>query len=230
MPESADASHRLPNPIAIDGPAASGKTTVGRALAERLGYRFLDTGMTYRALTLVALRRKVPATDEAACVAIAESMDLRFEPDGSRVALGDEDVTDAVRSPEVEANVSAYSALPRVREVMVRLQRQFTEGGAAVLAGRDIGTVVLPSAPLKFYLEASEEARAKRRSLQAGTWGVQQQVAEAQRDIAGRDRIDASRAASPLMAAPDAIVIDTTDLTLDQLIAMVEEKVRCASS
>ncbi len=230
MSELAAPSHRLLSPIAIDGPAASGKTTIGRALAESLGYRFLDTGMTYRALTIVALRRHVPPSDEAACVALAESMDLRFEPDGSRVFLGDEDITDAVRSPEVEANVSAYSALPHVREVMVRLQRQFTGGGPAVLAGRDIGTVVLPSAPLKFYLEASEEARAKRRSLQAGTWGVQQQAAEALRDIAGRDRIDSSRAASPLMAAPDAIVIDTTDLTLDQLIAMVVEKVRCASS
>lgn len=226
---SDDTLARLPNPIAIDGPAASGKTSVGQALAARLGYRFLDTGMTYRALTLVALRRDVPATNEAACVAVAESLDLRFEPDGSHVYLGKEDITEAIRQPNVEASVSAYSAVPGVRDVMVRLQRRFAEDGPAVLAGRDIGTVVLPGAPLKFYLQASEDARARRRSRQASTWGMKQQAEDARRDIVGRDILDSTRATSPLQAAPDAIVIDTTELTLDELIAIVLEKVRCAS-
>lgn len=220
----------LPNPIAIDGPAASGKTSVGQALAVRFGYRFLDTGMTYRALTLVALRQRVPPSDAAGCAAVAESLDLHFAPDGSRVYLGQEDITEIIRGPDVEANVSAYSAIPAVREVMVRLQRRFAEAGPAVLAGRDIGTVVLPTAPLKFYLLASEEARAKRRSLQAGTWGTNQQAEDARRDIAGRDLIDSTRATSPLSAAPDAIVIDTTELTLEELIAMVVEKVECTSN
>ncbi len=228
MSESAGQPASLPNPIAIDGPAASGKTSVGQALAARFGYQFLDTGMTYRALTLVALRQHIPPTKEEACTAVAESLDLHFEPDGSRVYLGREDITEAIRGPEVEASVSAYSALPRVREVMVRLQRRFADGRAAVLAGRDIGTVVLPQAPLKFYLQASEQARAQRRSLQATSWGTRQQAEEARRDIAGRDRIDSTRAASPLAAAPDAIVIDTTELTLDELITIVVERVQCA--
>lgn len=220
----------LPNPIAIDGPAASGKTSVGQALAVRFGYRFLDTGMTYRALTLVALRQRVPPSDAAGCAAVAESLDLHFAPDGSRVYLGQEDITEIIRGPDVEANVSAYSAIPAVREVMVGLQRRFAEAGPAVLAGRDIGTVVLPAAPLKFYLLASEEARASRRSLQAGTWGTKQQAEDARRDIAGRDLIDSTRTTSPLTAASDAVVIDTTELTLDELIAMVVEKVECASN
>jgi cytidylate kinase len=230
MADSHSAPAALPNPIAIDGPAASGKTSVGQALAARFGYRFLDTGMTYRALTLVALRQHVVASDAASCAAVAESLDLHFAPDGSRVSLGEEDVTEIIRGPDVEANVSAYSAIPAVREIMVWLQRQFAEAGPAVLAGRDIGTVVLPAAPLKFYLLASEEARAKRRSLQAGTWGTNQQAEDARRDIAGRDLIDSSRATSPLSSASDAIVIDTTELTLDELIAMVVEKVECASN
>lgn len=203
---------------------------MGQALASQFGYRFLDTGMTYRSLTLVALRRNVPPTDEAACVELAESLDLRFEPDGSRVYLAAEDITDVIRQPDVEANVSAYSALPGVRNVMVQLQRRFAESGPAVLAGRDIGTVVLPDAPLKFYLQASEEARAERRSLQSGTWGINQQADDARRDIVGRDRIDSARTASPLTAARDAIVIETTELTLTELIATIVEKVRCAAN
>lgn len=230
MADSHGAPTVLPNPIAIDGPAASGKTSVGQALAMRFGYRFLDTGMTYRALTLVALRQGVPPSDAAGCAAVAESLDLHFAPDGSRVYLGQEDITEIIRGPEVEANVSIYSAIPAVREVMVGLQRRFAEAGLAVLAGRDIGTVVLPAAPLKFYLLASEEARAKRRSLQAGTWGTNQQAEEARRDIAGRDLVDSTRATSPLSAAPDAIVVDTTELTLEELIGMVVEKVACASN
>jgi len=220
---------KLPSPIAIDGPAASGKSTLGRVLAERLGYRFLDTGLMYRAFTLAALREGVAAADPDACEALAGRLDMRVEAGAATtIHLGAEDVTPLLRSAEVEANVSAYSAIPAVRQAMVRMQREIAAGGPAVLAGRDIGTVVLPRAPLKFYLDASEEARVRRRRVQAGSWGAEQEVHEARRDIAGRDVVDSSRAASPLRPADDAVVVDTTGMTLDEVIEFVLEKVRCA--
>lgn len=224
-------SDQLPSPIAIDGPAASGKSTLGRALADRLGYRFLDTGLMYRAFTLAALRAGVAADDEAGCAELARTIDLRVETGrDTRVFLGDEDVTGLMRQPGVEANVSAYSALPAVRERMVAMQREVARSGRAVLAGRDIGTVVLPDAPVKFYLDASETARAHRRSAQAGTWGAEQRAHEAHRDITGRDLIDSSRAASPLRPAEDAIVIDTTYLSLEAVVEYALEKLECADS
>lgn len=220
-----------PTPIAIDGPAASGKSTLGHALAEAFGYLFLDTGLMYRAFTLAALRAGVSASDEPACAHLAETIRMRVEAhETTTIFLGHEDVTEWLRSPEVEANVSAYSAVPAVREALVRLQREVAHAGPAVLAGRDIGTVVLPNAPLKFYLDASEEARAQRRAVQAGTWGQDQRAEDARRDIAGRDIIDSSRATSPLRPAEDAIVIDTTGRPLDEVLAIVLEKVRCAAS
>lgn len=224
-------SKPLPSPIAIDGPAASGKSTLGRALADRLGYRFLDTGLMYRAFTLAALRGGVAAEDAEGCAELARTIDLRVETGrDTRVFLGDEDVTGLMRSPEVEANVSAYSAIPVVRERMVAMQREVAQSGRAVLAGRDIGTVVLPDAPVKFYLDASETARAHRRSAQAGTWGAEQRAHEAHRDITGRDLIDSSRAASPLRPAEDAIVIDTTYLSLEAVVEYALERLDCADS
>lgn len=222
---------RLPSPIAIDGPAASGKSTLGHALAEEFGYTFLDTGLMYRAFTLAALREGVLATDETACTLLAETVGMRVEAGETTVIFLDhEDVTEWLRSPEVEANVSAYSAIRGVREELVRKQREIARTGPVVLAGRDIGTVVLPDAPLKFYLVASEDARARRRAAQAGDWGVNQRTSDAHRDIAGRDTVDSSRAASPLRAASDAIVVDTTDMGLQDVVDLVLEKVRCAAS
>jgi len=221
----------LPSPIAIDGPAASGKSTLGRALADRLGYRFLDTGVMYRAFALAALRAGVPAEDVEACAELARTLDMRVEAAGdTRVFLGDEDVTGLMRSPEVEGSVSGYSAIPAVRERMVAMQREVAAAGHAVLAGRDIGTVVLPDAPVKFYLDASETARAHRRSAQTGTWGAEQRAHEAHRDITGRDLIDSSRAASPLRPADDAIVIDTTYLSLEAVVEYALERLECAAS
>lgn len=220
---------RPPATIAIDGPAASGKSTLGRALAQRLGYFFLDTGHMYRAFTLAALRQDIPPTDEAACARFAETVDLRVEAaEDTRILLGDEDVTGLLREPAVEANVSAYSAIPSVRTAMVRRQREIAARGGAVLAGRDIGTVVLPEAPVKFYLEASEDARARRRAAQAASWGPEQVSAEARRDITGRDEVDSSRAAGPLRPAADAIIIDTTNMSIEDVIAFALEKVPCA--
>ncbi len=220
-----------PFPIAIDGPAASGKSTLGRTLAELLGYVFLDTGLMYRAYTLAALRAKIPASDARANEGLANSLDLRVRASlDTHVFIGTDDVTPRLRDPEVEANVSAYSAIAGVREVMVAKQREIAESGPAILAGRDIGTVVLPGAPLKFYLEASDEARATRRSAQAGDWGQAQHVHEAKRDIVGRDVIDSGRTTSPLRPADDAIIIDTTDMTMAEVIEFAMETVRCASA
>ena len=222
------AQSHLPAPIAIDGPAASGKSALGTALAARFGYRFLDTGLMYRAFTLAALRANVPA-ENTDCVRFNTALRLTLRPeDGdTRVLIDGEDVTDLLRDPQVEANVSRYSALPPVREQMVRQQREFADGAPAILAGRDIGTVVLPHAPLKFYLQASEEARASRRSTQASEWGHVQAAAQTHQDIVARDVADSTRKASPLRSAKDAIVIDTTHITLDQVIAIAAERVAC---
>ncbi|MBA4181431.1 MAG: (d)CMP kinase [Anaerolinea sp.] len=217
----------LPDPIAIDGPAASGKSTLGEALSARFGYRFLDTGLMYRAVTLAAIRAGVAPVEDA-CATLLKHLELtlRGEPI-AHVYLGPEDVTPLLRDDAVEKNVSKYAALPVVRTAMVRQQRAFALQGRAVLAGRDIGTVVLPEAPLKFYLEASEAARARRRSAQTGEWGREQHHDEAHRDIAVRDEVDSAREASPMRPAGDAIIINTTDMTLDEVVHFVMEKVLC---
>lgn len=221
---------QLPATIAIDGPAASGKSTLGRALAERFGYAFLDTGLMYRAFTLAALRAGVPAGEQP-CAALAAELDMRVEATvETHVFLDGEDVTSHLRDPEVEANVSAFSALPPVRDAMVKQQREIAARQPSVLAGRDIGTVVLPDAALKFYLDASAEARAERRRKQFGGWGKEQAARDTQRDIASRDAVDTSRATSPLRPAEDAIIVDTTALALDEMIAFAMEKVKCAAS
>jgi CMP/dCMP kinase len=218
----------LPSPIAIDGPAASGKSTLAQALADRFGYLLFDTGLMYRAVALAAVRRGVPA-DDAAAVAMLDAIDLHvtLDPD-TNVWIDGENVTARLREPDVEANVSKFAALPSVRERMVKQQQEIAAKGASVLVGRDIGTVVLPDAPLKFYLDASEEARARRRSRQAGEWGQRQQDADARKDISGRDRTDSTREVSPLRPADDAVVIDTTNLTLDEMVAVAMEKLECA--
>ncbi|MGH2631979.1 MAG: (d)CMP kinase [Tepidiformaceae bacterium] len=217
------ASH--PAAIAIDGPAASGKSTVGRALAHELGYAFLDTGLMYRAFTLAALRAGIPAT-ETACAPFARGLDMRLgtEPD-AHVYLGDEDVTEQLHDPAIEGHVSAYSGIPAVREVLRAAQRAFATRGKAVLAGRDIGAVVLPDAPLKLYLEADETARAQRRNAQRGI-AAEEHARRAHEDLSRRDRLDSPQTS----IAEGAIVIDTTTLTLDEVIACVFEKVQCPAS
>lgn len=225
------AMRRPPRTIAIDGPAASGKSSVGRALAARLGYRFLDTGLMYRAFTLAALRAAIPPAAEATCTRLAEGLDLAVAVEAgtaTRVAITGEDVTELLTSPPVEAAVSAYSAIAGVRAAMVRRQRAIARSGRVILAGRDIGTVVLPAAPLKLYLDASDGARTARRRHQAEEAGAPAE--EAAIAVAARDAADASRETSPLRAAHDAIVIDTTGMTIEQVIAMALEKAGCAAS
>ncbi len=210
----ARSSRSIPSPIAIDGPAASGKTTVGRALAREFGFGFLDTGAMYRAFTLAALRAGVAASDEAGCASLAQTMTMTTEIGlDTRILLDGADITDRLRDDDVESAVSAYSAIPAVREALVRRQRDIAAAGTVILAGRDIGTVVLPEAPVKIFLTASPEERARRRSAQTAASGGTESVEKARDDISGRDRIDSTREASPLRPADDALVLDSTSLS-----------------
>ena len=215
-----------PTTITIDGPAASGKTTIGYQLAEKLGYIFLDTGVMYRAVTLAALNQAVDPQDEAAVVEVAKTLDFKIQPEKAHedgrhytVWVNGEDATWEIRKAEVNKNVSAVSAYPAVREQMVRLQREFAEGNNVVMVGRDIGTVVLPDAPVKLYLDASAEIRARRRmgdhlNRNYNTVEFEKILA----DIIRRDEIDSSREHSPLRPAADAIVIDTSNMTSEKVL------------
>ena len=218
-----------PKTIAIDGPAASGKSTVGAALAQHLGYLYFDTGVMYRAVTLAALQHGLNINDEAAITRLAETITIDVtEPtqaDGRLCSVWCDgiDVTWATRTPDVEANVSPVSAYPGVRSAMTAQQRRIGLRGCVVMVGRDIGTVVLPEAPLKIYLDASVEERAQRRLLEVQARGENAQtyqniLAAMQR----RDAIDSGRATAPLKPAPDAIRIDSTTLDVQQVITEVE--------
>ena len=218
--------------VAIDGPAGSGKSTVAHAVAERRRLTYLDTGAMYRSVTLRCLREGVDLADEKAVAAVAAAARIEFSAGekGQTVLLDGRDVTADIRTPEVDRNVSVVSAVPAVREVMVALQRAVADTGDVVAEGRDIGTVVFPSAEVKVFLTASDEARAHRRAVQreggdaAKDASATADAAEEQQildDIRRRDKLDSSRAESPLRAADDAHRIDSSDLTLDQVIDQV---------
>ena len=218
--------------VAIDGPAGSGKSTVAHAVAERRQLTYLDTGAMYRSVTLRCLREGVDLADEKAVAAVATAARIEFGAGekGQTVLLDGADVTADIRTPEVDRNVSVVSAVPAVREVMVALQRAVADTGDVVAEGRDIGTVVFPSAEVKVFLTASDEARAHRRAVQreggdaAKDASATADAAEEQQILNGirrRDKLDSSRAESPLRAADDAHRIDSSDLTLDQVIDQV---------
>jgi CMP/dCMP kinase len=216
--------------IAIDGPAASGKSTVAAALARKLGYLYFDTGVMYRAATWAALDRRLAVSDEAAVTALTESLQIDVKPpsvdDGRQydVLCNGVDVTWAIRSPEVDANVSPVSVYPGVRSALTAQQRRIGLRGAVVMVGRDIGTVVLPEAPLKIYLDAPAEERARRRYLEVQARGDLSQTYESILDnVQRRDAIDSGRATAPLKAAPDAVVIDSTGLSVGDVVACVEQ-------
>lgn len=214
--------------MAIDGPTAAGKSTVAREIARRLGYAYLDTGAMYRAVALAAQRRGTDLSDHAALTRLARGLAIEFTgaPDGGRVLVDGEDVTDAIRSPEVSEASSRVSTIPGVREAMVARQRVLAAAGGVVMEGRDIGTVVLPDAEVKVFLTASLDARAGRRHAELLARGVAVTLDEVRRQVADRDRRDETRAHSPLRPAPDAVTVDTTDLTLAQAIAAVLDVVR----
>jgi cytidylate kinase len=224
--DAPSAARQLPKVIAVDGSAASGKSSIGRRLAARLGYPFLDTGVMYRAITVAAVDQGLDVHDVGVLAELARSVSidvaLPASPDGeTRVAVNGRDVTDSIRQAEVENAVSLVSRVPAVREALVRQQRQIAASKAIVMAGRDIGTVVLPDADLKLYLDASLEERAGRRHREFESLGRATNHEDVLTDIRRRDQIDSERDVSPLMAAADAVTINTDGLTLDEVFSRV---------
>ena len=203
--------------VAIDGPSGAGKSTAGRAVAERLGYVFLDTGAMYRALALAALRGSVPLDDAAAVASLAARLRLDLRPGGA-VILDGEDVTSVLRTQEVGAAASRVSVHPPVRRHMVARQREMGQAGGVVMDGRDIGTAVFPDADVKFYVDAHPRQRATRRHEELAQRGQASDLDTIEREIRERDHADSTRAESPLTRAPDAIHLDTTELGLDEVV------------
>lgn len=199
--------------IAIDGPAGSGKSSVARRLAGRLGFVYIDTGAMYRSVALWALRTHVALDDMVRLGALASAAEISFEAGGSRVFLNGEDVTSAIRTEEVSRAASKVSTIPGVRRAMVEKQRRMGEAASVVMEGRDIGTVVFPDAGLKVFLDASPEVRAERRAAELGQKGG----ADVAREMRERDERDSHRAESPLVQAPDAVYLDTSRLSLDEV-------------
>jgi cytidylate kinase len=224
------AGHR-PGLIAVDGSAASGKSTVGRLLARRLGYRFLDTGIMYRAITWAALDRAIDVHDGDALTRLASTIDMRVDlpeaqsPDEARIIIDSHDVTGLLRSPEVDENVSFVSRVAGVRHALVMRQQKIAMNGRIVMAGRDIGTVVLPDAELKIFLDASPEERARRRHADFVRSGRQATEDAVFQDLRRRDQLDSQRDISPQRPADDAVYITTDGMTsedvLDRVIRLV---------
>lgn len=220
---------QTPNIIAIDGPAASGKTTVGSRLAEELGYLCLDTGIMYRAVTLMAIQKGIRICDETRITQLAEMIHIDVKgptvDDGRDfdVLVDGQDVTWEIRIPEVNLFVSPVSAYQGVRNAMTVQQRRIARQGNIVMLGRDIGTVVLPDADLKIYLDASIEERARRRYEEDKTRGKEVNYDEVLESLQMRDQIDSTRAIAPLKIAEDAIVIDTEDLTVEEVVWKIKE-------
>jgi cytidylate kinase len=206
--------------VAIDGPSGAGKGTVARAVAAELGYRHVDTGAMYRAVAWKALRDGVDLVDEAAVAALGER--ASFDLEDGRVAIDGHDVRAAIRTPEIDKAAAAVARHPAVRRALVARQRGFAAGGGIVMEGRDIGTVVFPDADVKIYLDASPEERARRRAADpAHASSKTAQLAEVATALAERDKSDSTRAASPLVVGADAVVIDTTAMPIEQVIARV---------
>ncbi len=216
--------------IAIDGPVASGKTAVGLNLAREFGYRLVDTGMMYRAITWLALQKGVDLEDEASLVSLAEAVVIELgQPratDGPTIKVDERDITDELRLPDVDRGVSFVSRVGGVRRAMVEKQRALAREGSLIMLGRDIGSVVLTDAPLKVYLDASAEVRARRRHRELAEAGIQRPEAEILAELRARDEMDSRRHVSPLRPAADAMIIDTDTLDLDEVLDRVREAAR----
>lgn len=215
--------------IAIDGPAGSGKSTVARRVARRLGLFYIDTGAMYRALALKILRTGTDPLDTPAVIALAKSVRIRLDYDTEtgtlKISLDGNDVSEEIRDPSVTSRVSEIAKIKEVREQMVLMQRQLAEGKKVILEGRDIATVVFPGATKKFFLDADPAERIRRRYLEMKEKNIKIGEAEIQKDIEQRDKMDSTRAHAPLRRAPDAVHIDTTRLTIDEVVARVIEEI-----
>jgi len=209
--------------ITIDGPAGAGKSTAARALARRLGYRLVDTGAMYRALAWSVARAGLPVEDTPALRRHLASVDVRLR--GDRVFVDDQDVTGEIRTQEISDLTSRLTMLAPVRDRVTPLQRQLAAEGGVVLEGRDTGTVVCPDADVKFYLDASDEARARRRQRELAARGAAVDLETVRREIALRDRQDTTRALAPLRKASDAVTVDTTDLDVEQVVELMQKAI-----
>ncbi|HHY48096.1 MAG TPA: (d)CMP kinase [Firmicutes bacterium] len=210
--------------IAIDGPAGAGKSTIAKMLAERLGLRYVSTGLMYRAVTLKAIESAVDPDDIGSITRLARSCDITFvwtDPATARVYLDGRDVTSRLASPEVDAMVSPVSRVPEVREILTEKQRLLARDGGVVMEGRDIGTVVLPGADLKIFLTASADERALRRAKQMEENGVKVNLTAVKQNIEARDDMDSRRSVAPLRRAPDAVVIDSTGKTPGEVLSEI---------
>lgn len=224
--------------IAIDGPAASGKSTTAQFLAEKLGYVYIDTGAMYRACALKAKKMGIDINDEESIRELLDNIDIRIENHHSknRIFLDGEDVSEDIRADDISALASAISAIPAVRYKMVELQRKMGEKGGVILDGRDIGTFVFPSAEVKFFLTASPEVRAKRRWLELKQKGINKDFSEVLADLVKRDNNDSQRALAPLKKADDAIEVDTSNITIEEqtdylyqiIRSRMEEECKCS--
>lgn len=220
--------------IAIDGPAGSGKSTTARLVAKRLGYTYLDTGAFYRALTLKVLDAEIVPEDAANILQLAQATQIELQPheDKNRIWLDGREVTKMIREPRVTNAVAPIAANPKVRAIMVEKQRAIGRNGGVVMEGRDIGTVVFPDADLKVFMQASLEARARRRQEELAAMGITRDFDTLKAEMAERDDKDTSRKHAPLMRAADAVLLDTTQMTIDQqvdfIVRELEKKMRMA--
>ena len=214
--------------VAIDGPAATGKSTSAKLVAQQLGFTYMDTGAMYRCITLSVLRNHIALADEEALQLLIQEMDIHFDKTDDKlvVCLNKEDVSTLIRKPEVTSHVSAVSALPQVRNHMVAIQRKSAKNQDCVIEGRDIGTIVFPKADVKFFLVAEDIVRAKRRQLDLKAIGEEKTIDDLVEEIRRRDRFDSERSHSPLKKADDAIEVDTSQLTIDEQVDFMVNKVR----
>ena len=214
--------------VAIDGPVGAGKSTVARAVARRLRFRYVDTGAMYRSVAWAALQRRVSWSDEHAVTALAKSLRMDFvtDPIGQRVLVDGVDVTEAIRTPRVSDGASILSVYPGVREALVAIQRRLGVEGGVVMEGRDIGTVVFPDAEIKVFLDASLDERARRRFEEMKARGAAGDLESVRKAEEERDHRDRTRNHSPLRVAPDAVVIDSTGIPADDVVARIVQLVR----
>lgn len=231
--ESTPVGQTIAPVIAIDGPVASGKTAVGLSLAREFHYRLVDTGMMYRAVTWLALQQDVDLEDQDTLVALAQAAIIELgQPQangGPTIKVNGHDITAELRIPDVDRGVSFVSRVPGVRHAMVEKQRALAREGSLIMLGRDIGSVVLTDAPVKIYLDASAEVRARRRYRELAEAGAERPEADILAELQARDEMDTNRHASPLRPAEDAIIIDTDTLELDEVVARVREASRSRS-